>query len=138
MAQVSQGDRAYLKSSGLFAEVTRTNLLNLRDSPVLLRDDGQLVAFAGDATHEVVNKSTASDGVGSVTVPVDVRVIGIHLLTQAGVSAETQASMFNNFVRLPKSERDTYVAAFEAVDQSKPEEVRAFLNNMVQGLTTTS
>jgi len=135
MAQVAQGDRAYLKSSGLFGDVTRTNLLNLANSPVLLRDDGVQVAFAGDETHEVVNKVTASDGVGSVTVPVDVRLVGVQLLTQAGVSAATQATMFDNFVKLTKGERDTYVAAFEAVDQSKPDEVRAFLNSMVQGLT---
>lgn len=138
MAQVAEGDRAYLKSSGLFGDVKRTNLLNLPHSPVLLRDDGQLVAFAGEAVHEVVNKATASDGIESVTVPVDVRLVGIQLLTQTGVSAEIQAAMFDNYVKLTKEQRDTYVAAFEAVDQSKPAEVKAFLQSMVQGLTQSA
>jgi hypothetical protein len=133
--QVSNGDRAYLKKAGLFGDVQRTTMLNLPNSPVLLRDDGLLVGYVGDDTHDIVNKTTASDGLTSVDVPLDVRVIGIQLLTQHGTSEEVQAKMFTKFVSLPKSERDTFVAAFEAVDQSNVAEVNAFLDNMVAGLT---
>jgi hypothetical protein len=135
MAQVQQGDRAYLKKDGLFGDVKRMNLLNLQNSPVLLRDDNVLVGYVGDKVHDIVNKQTASDGNGTVQVPVDVRIIGIQLLTQFGVSQETQATMFTNFVGLPKEQRDVFVAAFDAVDQSKPDEVKTFLDNMVAGLT---
>jgi hypothetical protein len=136
MSQVATGDRAYLKAEGLFGEVTRTTLLALPNSPVLLRDDGKVVAFAGEKVHEVVNKQTASDGITTIPLPVDVRVIGIQLLNQRGVGEDIQATMFRNFVALPRAQRDTFVAAFEAVDTSNPAELNAFLDNMVAGLTS--
>lgn len=136
MAQVAPGDRAYIKSDELFGEVTRTHILGLENSPVILRDDGRYVAFVGEKTSLVVNKETASDGVGTFTTPLDVRLVGIELLTAHGVPQETQALMFTNFVtKLSKAQRAGYTAQFDSVDASQPDQLKGFLDAMVAALT---
>jgi hypothetical protein len=131
MSHVGPGVRAYLKNDGLFGEVVRTNLFNLANAPVILRDDGVVEAFVGQKVVEVVNKTTGSDGVETVTVPLDVRVVGTQVLNAFGVPAEEQASMFTKFVtKLTRAQRDAYASAFAALDSADTAAVSAFVDQM--------
>lgn len=136
MSQVAPGDRAYVKSDGLYGEVTRTNVLNLPHAPLVLKDSGKYEAFFGPRTTEVVNKSTASDGITTIELPVDVKLVGIDLLTAHGTDAATQTLMFENFVnKLTRAQRDQYAAAFKQVDPTNAQSLSAFLDSMIQTLT---
>lgn len=136
MSQVQVGDRAFLKDSGIFGDVQRTTVLGLANCPVVQRDDGEVYAFLGSATTEVVNKQTGSDGKSTVEVPVDVRLVGIDLLTAHGTPADVQTRMFDNFIALPRAQRDAMAASFKQVNPADSTALGKFLDNMVAALDT--
>jgi hypothetical protein len=137
-AQVSVGERAYLKTKDIYGTVVRNNTLNLNNSPVLLRDDGKLEAFLGMKRTDVVNPVTLSDGMGIFeNVPIDVRTTGIAMLTQAGIPNETQAVMFDNWLnKLTKEQRSTMTDQWNSVDKTDAAALGAFLQTMVSSLTS--
>ncbi|KAG5188950.1 hypothetical protein JKP88DRAFT_287033 [Tribonema minus] len=137
MAHVTPGARAYIKPDDFYGDVVRTTVLNLANSPVVQRDDGKLRAFMGQEVAEVVNKETKSDGVETVDdLPLDVRMVGIELMSAMGIPQETQALMFNNWLsKLTKEQRTAYTTQFAAVDTNDAAAVGAFITAMTAALT---
>ena len=131
---VSVGTRTYIPSNEGFGSVSRTSFLGLKNSPVVTMDDGSVIALAGQAAlKDVVPTATKKNALNEeVNLPLDIRVVGIDLLTAHGVDADTQALMFSNYItKLSKAQRAQYTAAFDNIDQSDPAKLTEFLDNMV-------
>lgn len=78
-------------------------------------DDGKLVAFYGNQSKQIVEKSSAQDGNGTqVAVPTDVKEIGPTVLSRFGVSDLDQVALFQKFISLDATVRDEKASFWEA------------------------
>ena len=136
MASIEQ-NRVYLLDKNLYGNNVRT-FLGIQNSAVVSSDDGSVAGYAGDyAKTNVVDVSTQKNGWGNEsTLPLDFRVKGIELMTAFGIPAETQQSMFANFMtNYTADQRSAFVAQFQTIDLSDTAAVQAFVNTMMSMLT---
>lgn len=135
---LSQGTRTFVVDIEEFGDVVRTNMLGLTSAPVVVADDQTLKGACGQRAKEnvviVASKKNLLDV--TVTVPVDVRIVGIAQLTAAGVPSATQALMFDNWrTKLIRADRLAYTVQWEAASAGTPAEAAAFVQLMVTTLT---
>ena len=135
LSAVTEGQRLYVQDKSDYANVVRTSFLGLQKAPVVLMDDGVTMrGYAGtEAEEQIIDPDIKQNSYGeTVEIPVDVRYVGIAQLTAHGVSAEIQGAMFNNWRnKLTQEQRDTYMAAWGAVDTSNATTLGTFLDGMV-------
>src|SRR6476646_2317109 len=135
---MEEGLRTYVAAPEIsdFGTIERTSFLGLTNAPVITLDDGRKVGLAGtDALKHVVPVNTGKNLMDeTIEVPLDVRTVGIQVMTAMSYSAETQATMFENFVKLPKSQRDEYAGLWLTVKDKTPEEQKTFVEDMIAAL----
>lgn len=137
MAFIETGERAYVKSVEVFGAKQRT-FLGIQNSAVVVCDDGKYRAFAGNvADEDLVSAVSKKDGHGDeIPIPTDFRMVGISVLTAAGIPEATQITMFNNFMtNYTKEQRDIYVAMYDGLDKNDPSAVEAFVTQMISLLS---
>jgi hypothetical protein len=131
-------ERIYDVSRAEYGDVIRTNLLGLKDSPVISMDSGDLVGIPRRLLDGRIAKKTTAQTVDNVpvTLPLDVKVVGYDHLQAYGVSAEQQTLMFQNWNKnLTAAERQAYIDQYTAVDLNDSAAVAAFLDLMIAALS---
>jgi hypothetical protein len=135
--EIAKGARTFLKDVNDFGTVQRTNLLKLRNTPVVLLDDGSARAFAGGRRSEVVDVASKADVLGNpvTSVPLDVFAVGATQLTEYGVPAAQQTSIFKKWRSLPDAQKKVFVDQWEEVETSDQAALNAFLQMMIDNLS---
>lgn len=136
IAQV--GTRTYLKTQGDFGVITRPTFLGLQStSPVIQLDDGSYVAYAGKpALQEVVPVDTGKNFSDEpVQIPLDVRTVGTQQLTAAGIDPAVQTAMFENFLKLPKAQREDLSQKWVAAASASAADQQKFIGDMIKALS---
>jgi hypothetical protein len=137
MSYLEPNERTYVKPAEVFGAKQRP-FLGIQNSAVVVCDDGVLRGFAGDeANVNLVSVVTKKDGLDQVnTIPTDFRMIGISILTAAGIPEATQIAMFSNFMtNFTKEQRDTYVSMYDGIDQNDTAALEAFVTQMLAMLS---
>lgn len=140
LAIITNENRTFLKSLDLYGLDEKRKLMGLSNSTVVQGDDGKYYGRGGKAkTLDIIDPTTGQNGEGETyTLPLDFRSVGISVLSQFGISTETQAAMFTQFMSKTKEERDTFVAAFVALDSSDTSAVQSFVTQMVAMLSESN
>ena len=113
-----------------FAGATQRQLLEDDEAP------GKGVV--GEAALKVVaNSETKKNGLDEeIALPLDVRTVGINVLDQMGVPAETQALMFENWRgKLTKEQRTAYTDQWTQASGASDADKLAFVRGMVKKLS---
>jgi hypothetical protein len=135
-ADLPVGGRTFVKDYEQFANVLRTNLLKLANSPVLQIDDGTFRGYAGTQKVNVIDCTSLKDLSGALsTVPLDVKSIGNQLLGGIGVTPEIQAAMMTKWLALPLAAKTSFLTRYHALDLTNTEAVTAFLHSMIAALS---
>lgn len=135
MSHVSIGERVYVKGTDMFGDVARTTVLGV-EAVSLVDDEGNTKAFFGNNSKAgIVNKTSGLDGSGStVEVPLDVKEVGIAVLTATNVSPDEQRLMFVKFMGMfDQATRRAYMTDWEA-KKDDPDQRAAFLQGLMDDL----
>lgn len=137
---IEVGARAYVKSADNFGQISRPSFLGLKTAPVIQLDDGSFVGVAGQpALTDVVPVSTGKNYSNeTVTLPLDVKIVGTETLTAMNIPAPHQTAMFDAFLKLPKETRQEYAAAWTAVSAGSDADKKAFVDKMIAALAPQS
>lgn len=134
---VNVGERTYLPTVDDFGNVERTSFLGLTDAYVVTMDDGTSVGLAGSVvkTDLVPTATKKSLDNTDVTVPLDVRMVGIDALNAAGIVADVQAVMFEKFRKLEKTTKQQYSDQWIAASSGTSQQKQDFIAQMVKALS---
>ena len=137
MAHIEVNGRLYVKDIDDFAYKQRT-MLGIKDSAVALTDTGFRRGYVGlKAKEELIDPITKKNEYDiQFEIPLDFRITGIQTLDHFGISRETQALMFANFMaNFTKEQRKVYIDMFVGLDRNNMTVVQQFVNNMIAMLT---
>lgn len=126
-------DRVFVVDHTVYGNITRP-FLGIEGSKVIVADTGDLLGYAGQpALEEVVYTATQKNLLNQTfPLPLDFRRVGIQIMTALGIPIETQTTMFNNFItNFTPTQRQAYIAAFDAVDPNDSQAVADFVNQML-------
>jgi DNA polymerase II small subunit/DNA polymerase delta subunit B len=134
---VNVGERTFIPANDDFGNVARTSFLGLKDAYVITMDDGTQIGLAGDTVKTdlvpTATKKTLDNA--DVTVPLDVRIVGIDALTAAGVASDIQATMFDKFRKLDKATKQQYSNQWIAASAGTAQQQQDFITAMIQQLS---
>ena len=119
-----------------FGNIERTSFLGFKNSPVIVLDNGQKVALAGqNALQNVVLADTQKNLLDrNVDVPLDVRTVGIKTMTAMSIDPAVQGKMFQNYLKLDKNQKDQFVQAWTTVASKSPDDQKKFVDDMIAQL----
>ena len=126
-------DRVFIVDKSEFGNITRP-FLGIDGSKVVVSDTGLNLGYAGPlALQEIVYTETQKNLLDQTfPLPLDFRLVGISIMTALGIPAQTQETMFTNFItNFTQAQRQTYIQAFEAVDSNDSQAVQDFVNQML-------
>lgn len=137
MSFVNVGDRTYMSNHGSFGDVVRTSFLGLQNAPVMMTDAGNLVGIAGPlASTSIYMASTGkNENNENISLPVDVKIVGIEQLNAHGLSAAIQGEMFAKWLGLTDEKRQEYLSQWTSVTASNDKvQLSSFLDAMKSAL----
>ena len=117
MVHVSEGERTYIKDIDEFGDVTRSGFLGLTSGGAVVEcDDGVMRAYCGsEYPSQLVNKTTGKDGHDSDhTVPTDVKIVGVEILTAEGLDEKSQKALFQKFMVMSSVDRQEKINGWVA------------------------
>jgi hypothetical protein len=135
--EIQPGARLYAQDAAQYGDAVRANMLGLSNTPAIALDGGATVAYFGTDRAKVVDavkKKKITDGT-TVSLPLDVKTVGKDQLNALGIPAAQQESMFSKWIALSDSQRSDFLAAWNRLDKSNADEVRQFVQSMVEQLT---
>lgn len=135
---VTPGSRLYVQDAAEYGDAVRTNILGLANTPVIALDGGSTVTYFGPNRAKVVDASKKQSLVtgASVSLPVDVKMVGRDQLNALGIPADQQAAMFSQWMSLSDAQRTDFLSKWNGLDKSDADEVRQFVQSMVEALST--
>ena len=140
MTTVRPGDRTFVTALNDFGTVTYTSFLGLSMAPVITTDDGTKIGIAGqNAMEQIVPTATGENLLGDpVAVPIDVKMVGIQQLTEAGIAPDVQAAMFSNWrANFTAAQRAVYTEQWSSViAQGSAADQALFVEGMVALLSS--
>lgn len=135
---ITVGKRTYIPFAKDFGNIERPSFLGLVNAPVLTMDDGTLIGLAGqNVLTELVPTDTKTNFLNEpVDVPLDVKVVGTQTLTEMGIAADVQATMFTNWrTKLTDAQRTDYTNQWMQASAGTPDQQKAFVDGMISELS---
>ena len=134
--EIATGSRLYVQDAAEYGDAVRTNVLGLANTPVIALDGGSTVSYFGPNRAKVVDaskKKSITTG-ATVSLPVDVKMVGRDQLNALGIPADQQTAMFSKWMTLSDAQRTDFLSTWNGLDKSDADEVRQFVQSMVEAL----
>jgi hypothetical protein len=135
--EVATGSRLYVQDAAEYGDAVRTNILGLANTPVITLDGGSTVSYFGPNRAKVVDAAKKQSLItgASVSLPVDVKMVGRDQLNALGIPADQQTAMFSKWIALNDAQRTQFLSSWNGLDKSDADEVRQFVQSMVEALS---
>lgn len=135
---ITVGQRSFVPSMNDFGVISRPSFLGLVNAPVVVLDDGTEMGIAGEnlMTDLVSCSSCKNFNDETVTVPLDVKIVGIDTLTAMGVAPDVQTTMFAHWrSQLTDAQRADYSQQWIAASTASPADQKTFVDSMIAALS---